>query len=189
MIKSPNTFSPFNDPDRAHKRKALVLMRLLSLGKIGASQYNIALAEPIPTRRAAEHRHAAPYFIDFVRQQLTETLFVDVLNSEGLRISRTLDTELQFSAEQSLARGLNRLERTYSELQRQDPLEKLQGCLIAMQTADRPYQSHGGRKRLQDKSVQPCDPGENVSRARCSSFCVCRGTGSRVTPEGIPTRR
>jgi len=133
MIKSPNIFSPFNEPERARARKALVLRRLLSLGKIGEPEYQTALAEPLPKHHPAGQTRVAPYFVDFVRQQLVEHYSPEVLNSEGLKIFTTLDMQLQVAAERSLERGLDRLERSYPELHRKDPIEKLQGSLIAMQ--------------------------------------------------------
>jgi penicillin-binding protein 1B len=186
MIKSPNSFSPFNDRDRAHTRKALVLGRLLSLGKIKPAQYNTALAEPLPTRRAAEHRHAAPYFIDFVRQQLAEHYSPDVLNSEGLRVFTTLDTELQLAAERSLARGLGRLERAYPELQSDDPIMKLQGSIVAMQPQTGQIKAMVGGRDYRVSQFNRATQAKRQPGSLFKPFVYAAALVEGVTPEGNP---
>jgi penicillin-binding protein 1B len=184
MIKSPNAFSPFNDPERARARKALVLGRLLSLGKIGAPEYQSALAEPIPTRRTAERKRAAPYFVDFVRQQLTEHYSPEVLNSEGLRVFTTLDTQLQLVAEQSLARGLDRLEHTYPELEREDPIKNLQGCLIAMQPQTGQIKAMVGGRDYRTSQFNRATQAMRQPGSLFKPFVYAAALVHGVTPEG-----
>lgn len=133
MIKSPNLYSPFNDPKRAAARKAYVLDRMLTLNKIGREESVEARIEPIPAGRPVILERFAPYFVDFVRRQLVEHYSPEVLSSEGLRIFTTLDTLLQRAAEEILTEGLGGLEAAYPHLRRDDPIAKLQGVLIAVQ--------------------------------------------------------
>jgi penicillin-binding protein 1B len=133
MIKSPNLYSPFHDPKRAAARKAHVLDRMLTLNKIGREDDRQALLEPIPASRPVLQERFAPYFVDFVRQQLAEHYSPAVLSSEGLRIFTTLDTQQQRAAEETLVKGLSGLETAYPHLRRDDPIARLQGILIAVQ--------------------------------------------------------
>jgi penicillin-binding protein 1B len=133
MIKSPNLYSPFIDPERAVARRKIVLDRMRRLDLIRLADYVEAVKEEIPKRVPVERRRTAPYFVDFVRQQLGEQYPAEVLTTEGLRIFTTLDMEQQQSAEAVLVRGLERLERNDPALYREDPSERLQGCLIVLQ--------------------------------------------------------
>ncbi|MCP4368575.1 MAG: hypothetical protein GY797_10760 [Deltaproteobacteria bacterium] len=75
----------------------------------------------------------APYFIDYLSRQI-ETLYpAKVLNSLGLSIYTTLDTQVQAVAERALKKGLARLEKSNPELRRKKVEEKLQGAVIVMQ--------------------------------------------------------
>ncbi|MBI3597729.1 MAG: PBP1A family penicillin-binding protein [Nitrospirae bacterium] len=133
MIKSPNLFSPFRDPLRATARKAAVLDRMRALAMIEPAEYEQALREPIPNHPPIRQERVAPYFVDFVRQQLAEHYSPDVLTSEGLKIFTTLDLQQQRLAEEALAHGLRRLERENPQLRRRNPMKPIQACLIALQ--------------------------------------------------------
>ncbi len=185
MIKSPNLYSPFHDPDRAGARKEWVLERMLKLGKISRSEYHRALADPIPNNPPVEQKREAPYFVDFVRQQLGEHYSPEALTSEGLRIFTTLDMQQQHLAEEALVDGLEGLERRYPHLRREDPGEKLQGCLIALQ----PQTGHikamvGGR----EYEVSQFNRATQARRQPGSLFkpFVYAAALTQVTAEGLP---
>ena len=72
------------------------------------------------------------YFLDVLRRQLPEVYDADVLAAEGLEIYSTLDPRLQRASVRALLKGLERIEAKYPELREEDPLRRLQGCLIAM---------------------------------------------------------
>ncbi len=186
LIKSPNAFSPFNDPERARARKVLVLDRLLSLEKISEPEYQTALAEPLPTRHPAGRNRVAPYFVDFVRQQLTEHYSPEVLNSEGLRIFTTLDMQLQLAAEEAIASGLGRLERFYPELQRKDPIEKLQGCLIAMQPQTGQIKAMVGGRDYRTSQFNRATQAIRQPGSLFKPFVYAAALVHGVTPEGVP---
>ena len=133
MIKAPNTFSPYDHPERARVGRAAVLDRMLNLKKISLSEYRQAFKEKLPQHPPMQQGPAAPYFIDFVRQQLTENYPPEALTSEGLRIFTTLDMQQQRLAEEALVKGLKGLENGYPHLRRDDPKQSLQGCLIVLQ--------------------------------------------------------
>jgi penicillin-binding protein 1B len=133
VINAPGIFSPFHDPEKAAVRQRIVLDRMRKLGMITEPAYRRALEEPFRSPPPVLHHRMAPYFSEFVRQQLAENYPAEILNSEGLRIFTTLDMQAQRRAEASLARGLERLETRYPALRRDEPLERLQGALIALQ--------------------------------------------------------
>jgi penicillin-binding protein 1B len=95
MIQRPNYFSPFRHPDRALERRNLVLDSMVETGAITKDQAERAKAEPLHLAAASVDASEAPYFVDLVRDELTQKLGDRDFNREGLRIYTSLDPELQ----------------------------------------------------------------------------------------------
>jgi penicillin-binding protein 1B len=133
LIKAPNRYSPFRDAARAKRRRDYALSLMLKQGDITPAQYDLALAEPLRTRPAAAQTQEAPYFVDYVRRELSQTYPPDVLTREGLQIYTALDMHMQEVAEHTLQAGLVELERRYPQLRSDAPDEQLQACLIAIE--------------------------------------------------------
>jgi penicillin-binding protein 1B len=131
LIRAPNAYSPYRDPERAKQRRDTVLQLMLDHGILTRSEHEAALREPIRTSRVSVARNAAPYFVDFLRDELANSYPPQVLTSEGLGIFTSLDLEMQDAAVQSVRDGLADLEKRYPKLlERGAPV---QGCLIAIQ--------------------------------------------------------
>jgi len=133
LIKAPNNFSPFRNPERSQQRRDYALGLMLEHGHIDREQYAAALAEPLRTTPGIVGNNDAPYFVDVVRNELRRTYPADTLTSEGLQIYTTLDTRLQTIAKQVVDAGLADLERRHRWLRADDPADRLQACLIAVQ--------------------------------------------------------
>jgi len=132
IIQSPNGLSPYRDPERALKRRNLVLKLMYSQGRIDSQDLEIARNAPLQLAAVTPDLGDARYFLDLLRRHLSESYDSDVLTSEGLRIYSTLDRRLQRVAAASLQDGIEQLEKRYPRLARKDPTEALQGCLIAL---------------------------------------------------------
>ncbi|MFQ5665662.1 MAG: PBP1A family penicillin-binding protein [Candidatus Binatia bacterium] len=133
LIKAPNRYSPFRHPERARRRRNDALVLMLKKGDITAGQFRAAVAEPLRAAPVVNEAKDAPYFVDFVRQELAHTYPADVLTTEGLQIHTALDMYLQRLAEQAVKTGLTALERRYPRLHATTPADRLQACLIALQ--------------------------------------------------------
>jgi len=133
LIKAPNRYSPFRNPTASKHRRNYALMLMLKEGDITAEEYAAAIEEPLLTSPPANEVNEAPYFTDFVRQELSQTYPAEVLTTEGLHIHTALDMHLQRLAEQALRKGLAELEKRYQRLRADKPADQLQGCLIAIQ--------------------------------------------------------
>ena len=133
LIKAPNRYSPFRDPEACARRRNYALTLMLKQGDISPEQYEAAVTEPVRTAAPVNEINDAPYFVDFVRQELSQTYPAQVLTSEGLRIHTSLDPRLQRLAEQTLQAGLADLERRHPRLRADKPADQLQGCLIVIQ--------------------------------------------------------
>jgi penicillin-binding protein 1B len=133
LIKAPNRYSPFRDADRAQRRRDYALGLMLKQGDITAAEYAAALEEPLRTTAAAAQMQEAPYFLDLVRQELSQGYPADVLTREGLQIYTALDMHLQHLAEETVGSGLADLEQRYPRLRAEGGEDQLQACLMAIE--------------------------------------------------------
>ncbi|MFQ5580366.1 MAG: PBP1A family penicillin-binding protein [Nitrospiria bacterium] len=132
IIRSPNIYSPKKNIRRAVRRRNLVLENLFSEGKIDLKAYMEARAEKVSGRKLKQRLNAAPYFVDEIRKRMADIYPPRVLISGGLQIFTTLDVELQRIADEALKTGLSALENRKPRLKRDDPKQRLQGALVAI---------------------------------------------------------
>lgn len=133
MIRSPSEYSPFKSKDAAKARRDFVLNRLYEKGVISANDLATAKAEPIITPQRRQQVVMAPYFIQFVKQQLQELYSDTILQSEGLRIFTTLDMTAQLVAESAVQKGLADLDKSAANVLPKNHPDPLQGALISIQ--------------------------------------------------------
>jgi penicillin-binding protein 1B len=132
IIHSPNGTSPHRAPERAVKRRNLVLDLMYRQGRLDKEAHDAARGEPLHLAAVTPDPGDARYFLDFLRRQLSEAYDSDVLTSEGLLIYSTLDPRLQRLAALALREGLERLERDIPKLRSEDPAQAIQGCIVAL---------------------------------------------------------
>ena len=133
IIRAPGAYSPYADKERCQQRRDWVLRRMLKQGWISEEQLLMVQAQPVETSGFENYAKRAPYFLDYLAQQLKVLYSEEVLTSFGLSIFTTLDTQVQMAAEKALQRGLARIEKTNPTLKRTEPEKKLQGAVIVMQ--------------------------------------------------------
>ncbi len=132
MIRAPNAYSPFRNPDRTRERRNLILRLMREEGKIDEAALRHAMEEPLTPRTRSEERTKAPHFVDFVKGELAER-YGEKLQTEGLQIYTTLDVDLQQAAQRAVTQGLETLEKTYRRLASASKQAPLQGALIALE--------------------------------------------------------
>jgi len=133
MVRAPNSYSPVLNPDRARQRRDVVLARMRSLGRISEVEYQTARREPIRLQSAPAPGQSAPYFADYVRQEIEHRLGDGIIDARGgARVFTSLDLALQRLAEAAVKRGLERLEGNRPGARGKDPAERLQAALIAL---------------------------------------------------------
>ena len=133
LIRGPNHYSPYIDKDRCQKRRNMVLNAMHEQGWISDEELKTALPLPVEAVGYASYGKKAPYFMDYLSEQLTVLYSPQDLSSLGLSIYTTLDTQVQMAAENALKRGLDSLEKSNPDLHRKDPQKQLQGAVIVMQ--------------------------------------------------------
>jgi penicillin-binding protein 1B len=127
LIQSPQIHSPFRSLERATERRNVVLGAMRNAGYISPDAAARAALEPLtPVARALETE--APYFVDFVQQEL-EAHAIDVRRSPA-DVYTTLDIHLQRIAQDVLRSGLTKVDRVLAKRRRKPG--PAQAALIAL---------------------------------------------------------
>ncbi|MGH7289928.1 MAG: transglycosylase domain-containing protein, partial [Myxococcota bacterium] len=130
LIKGPNLYSPYKHPEAARKRRDLVLGVLREQEKIERDAYESALVADLGVRDVYVDEYVAPYFVEELRQELTERYGEEILQNEGMAIYATLDAEVQRAANSAVTRQLEKLEKDFPKLKR--PESPLQAAVVAL---------------------------------------------------------
>lgn len=100
LLKAPTYYSPYGQhPDELEKRKNLVLERMLELDFISQAEHEQAQKELVRFVERGDLSIKAPHFVMYVREYLASRYGEDVLESGGLKVTTTLDWEMQEAAE------------------------------------------------------------------------------------------
>jgi penicillin-binding protein 1A len=113
LPKSPVYYSPINHPDRALRRRNLVINAMLEDGKITTRQAAESRDQPLRLNLARDPNSVAPYFVEEIRRDLENKYGTDEVHSGGLRVYTTLDMNLQWAAKQAVLDGLAAYERRH----------------------------------------------------------------------------
>jgi penicillin-binding protein 1B len=124
VIQSPPRHSPFDHPDRAKERRNVVLKEMARAGFISAEAADRAAEEPVRiVARALESE--APYFVDYISQELQEK-YASIANA--VDVYTTLDLHLQRLAHDVVRDGLIKVDELLARRKRQ----RAQAALIAI---------------------------------------------------------
>ena len=113
LPKGPGIYSPINHPDRAMKRRNLVINALLEDGKITAAQAADARSAPLVLHLQHDPNSLAPYFVEEIRRYLENKYGADQVHEGGFKVYKSLDVDLQKAANQALLDGLAAYERRH----------------------------------------------------------------------------
>ncbi|MDX1757617.1 MAG: penicillin-binding protein 1B [Marinobacter sp.] len=111
LVKGPSYYDPRRHPERAKRRRNLVLDVLADSGHIDDATARQFQARPLGvTGQPSFTENRYPAFVDLVRRHLARDYREEDLQSEGLRIFTTLNPSIQYAAEFSVRQTLERLD-------------------------------------------------------------------------------
>lgn len=125
MLKGPSYYNPLKHPERAKKRRNLVLDLLAEQGIYSKSDVIKAKAKGLGLATAKSQKAQAGAYLDLVRRQLKRDYSDDDLMSEGLQIFTNFDPIWQRRAQQSLQTGIRGLQNRYGKT-----LDDLEGAIV-----------------------------------------------------------
>ena len=105
IIQRPSYLSPYRHPERATERRNLVLDTMVETGAITRAQAEQAKAAPLTLAPLNVEASDAPYFVDLVKDQVTQQYPERELNENAYRIYSTLDPDLQRAAAEAVQEG------------------------------------------------------------------------------------
>jgi penicillin-binding protein 1A len=117
MLKGPSYYNPINHPERAFKRREVVLESMLRDGLITNEMAQNVKADSLDFRvNEAELRTGiAPHFVEMLRQTLSkkaEKYGFDIYR-DGLQVYTTLDSRMQRYANQTIEEHLNGYQKLF----------------------------------------------------------------------------
>lgn len=112
LVKGASHYNPRKHPDRARKRRDLVIRQMLEQGYLDEKIAERALAAPLDIAASPGWSGAKyPAYLDLVSRQLQLDYQPEDLRTEGLRIFTTLNPRYQNIAEHAVRERLAKLEQ------------------------------------------------------------------------------
>ena len=130
--KAPNDYDPYKHPLAALSRRNLVLNTMADKSFITLQEATEAKNTPIELKKIEVQN--APYFVEYVRQQLESRYGSNAVYKGGLSVYTTLDFKLQEAAQKTLAKGLENAEilARKNRLTNIPVTQQIQGALLAI---------------------------------------------------------
>ncbi len=116
MIQRPNYLNPYKNPERALDRRNLVLDSMVETGAITRQEADRAKATPLKLAPPNVDATDAPYFVDLVKDTLTQKFNERELNENSYRIYTTLDPDLQRAAAEAVQEGIKLVDEQVNRL-------------------------------------------------------------------------
>lgn len=146
IIKSPSTWAPTVNLERAIARRGIVLQAMLDFGAIERPEYERARNAPVRLRSALRRDEPFGLYVkEQVRRELVERFGWQRVSQGGLRVYTAIDSRLQRAAEEVVEKNLRQIERrpgfrhaTRAErasVEGPASTDYLQGALVAMNPA------------------------------------------------------
>ena len=113
--QSPTALSPYGkNKNKLEIRKNLVLSRMLELKFINKEDYEKAKNEMVVFTPQATQGIKAPHFVFFIKDYLEQKYGSDVVDGSGLKVTTTIDADLQAKAEQIVKDGALQNEKDWN---------------------------------------------------------------------------
>jgi penicillin-binding protein 1A len=170
VIKSPAHYSPYLDPIAAKLRRDTVLGQMRDQGYIDPTAYAAAIAMPVKTTGIKSASAKAPYFVEYLKDQLVKLYGEDAVYRGGLTVTTTLDLSMQSAAEKAVAKSLTRKSDPSAALVAIDPKT---GEILAMV---------GGRD-FKTQQYNVAVQGHRQSGSSFKPFVLATALAAGVSPE------
>lgn len=113
ILKGPTRYSPIRNPERATRRRNLVLSMMRDNKKLTQAQYDSLRVLPLELKLNDPNRMKnAPYFTEYVRIQLNKLqkeLGVNVYE-DGLRVYTSINTKFQYYMDRAITKHIDKVQ-------------------------------------------------------------------------------
>jgi penicillin-binding protein 1B len=135
IIRGPSLYSPYRDKgERAKARRNQVLDSMVEAGFITREQADKAKATELKIESKKTTLNSdAPYFLDYLQQQVANEMATHDMARESFRVYTTIDMDLQRAADKAVSDTLAQLDPLFSKRKKNPvPPGTLQAALVAM---------------------------------------------------------
>jgi penicillin-binding protein 1B len=134
IIRGPSLYSPYRDPERAKARRNQVLDSMVDAGFITRDKAEQAKATELQVQaKQSALNNGAPYFVDYLQQQLVNELPTRDLARQSYRVYTTIDMDLQRAADKAVNETLATLDQIFAKRKKNPvPPGTLQAALVAL---------------------------------------------------------
>lgn len=117
LVKGPSYYDPWRHPERAKRRRNIVLAELAERNWLTSEQLAGWKAQPLGLAKSSALEGFYPAYVDLVRRQLSRDYQRQDLQTKGLRIFTPFDPVLQRRAENATEKALKSLSERVKDLQ------------------------------------------------------------------------
>lgn len=136
IIQAPNTYDPQKRPDRALKRRNIVLKQMLNNEFILEGEYEEAIKRPLGVTPVDRTLNDADYFTDLAMEQLPTDVFTQI-DTQTMTVYTPLDPYLQLEASRLVRANIQRLIDSVPSIKAQEAKGiYLQSALLALNAKD-----------------------------------------------------
>jgi len=134
LVQSPAGYNPLRNPERAKKRRAVILSLMRDNGYITAEQAAAAAEAPLGVNPGGRPSEDAPYFVDLVLDQLQNQFQDHDFQANSYRIYTSLDVNVQREAAEAMKIGLAEVDKLMDRLGRTQAKgwPRVQAALVAL---------------------------------------------------------
>lgn len=129
IIRSPNRYNPFKNPERVAERRNQVLDSMAEVGEITADQHSAARAAKLELKPMSSKKdlQGMPYFSQYVVDELPKVV-TDPEALQHLRVYTSIDPDLQRMAYETVSKRLDQLDKYFPK----KPKGSLNASLVAI---------------------------------------------------------
>nr|WP_229360336.1 PBP1A family penicillin-binding protein [Ferrimonas sediminicola] len=114
LPQAPSAANPIRNPERAMKRRNVVLSRMLEVGAISQEEFELARLEPVSARyHGAEIELSAPYVAEMARDFMVQRYGEEEAYTGGYKVYTTITSEAQTMARQAVKENLYAYDRRH----------------------------------------------------------------------------
>ena len=154
IIRSPNRYNPYKNPEKVTERRNQVLQSMLEAGEISQAQFDEGKATQltlVPLKNR-EDLFDMPYFTQYAEEELPK-IVSDPQALQHLRVYTTIDPDLQRAAYEAVTSRLEKLDKRFPKKK-----ENLNAALIAIRPKTGEIVAMvGGRDFLQNQFNRATD--------------------------------
>ncbi|MFN7976852.1 MAG: PBP1A family penicillin-binding protein [Vicinamibacterales bacterium] len=192
LVKSPSTWAPTVNLERATARRNVVLGAMREMGTLDEAAYQEARAAKVVLKDALRSDEPfGRYFKEQVRLELVERFGRERVYQSGLRVYTTIDVEMQQAAEAAVAKTLDDLEarRQASLKARKKPVvpddPPLQAALVAIDPRSGAVRALVGGRSFADSRFNRAVQARRQPGSSFKTFVYAAALEAGYTPASI----